>query len=90
MPWARRLCIRWGPSFPPPKKGAQSALQFLAHVYEGSLWLVRLLFTRWQRRRKGYNDGCQGGVIGIDNMEHGGKYESFTLLGATKDGCKIF
>jgi len=26
----------------------------------------------------------------VDNMEYGGKYESFTLLGATKDGCKIF
>jgi len=26
----------------------------------------------------------------LDNMEYGGKYESFTLLGATKDGCKYF
>ena len=26
----------------------------------------------------------------VDNMEYGGKYESFSLLGATKDGCKIF
>ena len=32
--------------------------------YERTCWLVRLLFTRWRRRRKGYNDGCQGGVIG--------------------------
>ena len=38
------------------------------------------------------NDGCQGRVIGIlvNKMECGGKYESFTLLGATKDDCKIF
>ena len=26
----------------------------------------------------------------VDNMEYVGKYESFTLLGATKHGCKIF
>jgi len=26
----------------------------------------------------------------VNNMEYGSKYESFTLLGATKDGCKIF
>jgi len=55
----------------------------VSQCYEGSCWLVWLLFTRWRRRRKGYNDGCQGG----DNMEYGGKYKSFTLLGATKDGC---
>ena len=26
----------------------------------------------------------------VNSMEYGGKYESFTLLGATKGGCKIF
>ena len=56
---------------------------------EGSCWLVRLLFARWRRRRRGYNDGCQSGVIGRQygvaaNMSH------LLYLGLRKMAAKYF
>jgi len=66
-------------------------LGYLAN--KGSCWLVPLLLTRWRRRRKGYKlTTVAKAALLVDNMEYeyGGKYESFTLLRATKDGCKIF
>ena len=32
-PQTRRLCVRWGPRFPFPKKGAEHLPKFLAHFY---------------------------------------------------------
>ena len=34
-PQPRRVCVRWGPSFPPPKKKKGHSPQFSAHVYCG-------------------------------------------------------
>jgi len=34
-PQPRRLCVRWGPSSPSPKRGRSPLTQFSAHVYCG-------------------------------------------------------
>ena len=34
-PRPRRLCVRWGPSFPSPKRGRRPSPQFSAHVHCG-------------------------------------------------------
>jgi len=48
-PWPKPHCSRWGPSSPPPKKGAQQPHHFSAHVYRGQTarYRSRCHLVRW-------------------------------------------
>jgi len=79
--------VRWGPSPLPKKAGAEGGgtappmrevVGYFGYYSPDGDVAVRVITT------------VAKAALLVDNMEYGGKYESFTLLGATKDGCKIF
>ena len=71
----RGHCVRWGPSFAVPKKGAEPPPQFSAHVYCGQT-------APWIQMARGMEVGLSPGHIVLDGdpailPKKGGRASSF-------------